>query len=141
MSKLSPREIRVYDFHKAFELDLEVMKPSGVLLALRRRLIEEETAEVVAEIDKMEMELIRGKPITTELYAALAKELADLQYVLSGTIISLYAISRDFSAVFNRVHESNMSKLGDDGKPVYREDGKVMKGPNYKPPFLEDLIR
>ena len=40
----------------------------------------------------------------------------------------------------NRVHISNMSKLGDDGKPIYREDGKVLKGPNYKPPNLEDLI-
>ena len=41
----------------------------------------------------------------------------------------------------NRVHESNMSKLDDDGKPIYREkDGKVLKGPNYKPPTLEDLV-
>lgn len=41
---------------------------------------------------------------------------------------------------FRRVHLSNMSKLGEDGKPIYREDGKVMKGPNYKEPDLEDLI-
>ena len=40
----------------------------------------------------------------------------------------------------NRVHESNMSKLGEDGKPIYREDGKVLKGPHYKPPNLTDLI-
>ena len=40
----------------------------------------------------------------------------------------------------DRVHLSNMSKLGDDGKPIYREDGKVLKGPDYKPPSLEDLI-
>ena len=39
-----------------------------------------------------------------------------------------------------RVFESNMSKLGDDGKPIYREDGKVLKGPNYKKPTLDDLI-
>ena len=39
----------------------------------------------------------------------------------------------------NRVHLSNMSKLGVDGKPIYREDGKVLKGPNYKPPDLSDL--
>jgi len=42
--------------------------------------------------------------------------------------------------VFKRVHESNMSKLGDDGLPVRREDGKVLKGPNYKPPYLMDLV-
>ena len=46
---------------------------------------------------------------------------------------------RDDTA-FNRVHTSNMSKLGEDGKPVYREDGKVMKGPNYKPADLSDLV-
>jgi hypothetical protein len=46
-----------------------------------------------------------------------------------------------FSKAFNRVHESNMSKLGPDGKPVLREDGKVMKGPNYKKPDLSDLVR
>jgi predicted HAD superfamily Cof-like phosphohydrolase len=40
----------------------------------------------------------------------------------------------------NRVHESNMSKLDEDGKPIYREDGKVLKGPNYKLPNLTDLI-
>jgi hypothetical protein len=41
---------------------------------------------------------------------------------------------------FRRVHASNMSKLGDDGKPIFREDGKVMKGPNYKKPYLTDLL-
>lgn len=40
---------------------------------------------------------------------------------------------------YKRVHNSNLSKLGDDGKPIRREDGKVLKGPNYKPPYLEDL--
>lgn len=41
---------------------------------------------------------------------------------------------------FRRVHASNMSKLGEDGKPIFREDGKVMKGPNYKKPYLTDLL-
>jgi len=40
----------------------------------------------------------------------------------------------------NRVHVSNMSKLGPDGKPIRREDGKVLKGPNYQPPTLTDLV-
>lgn len=44
------------------------------------------------------------------------------------------------SEAFKRVHESNMSKLGEDGKPILREDGKVLKGPNYKAPDLSDLI-
>lgn len=45
-----------------------------------------------------------------------------------------------FVEAFMRVHMSNMSKLGPGGKPVYREDGKVIKGPNYKKPDLSDLI-
>ena len=46
----------------------------------------------------------------------------------------------DLEQALRRVHKSNMSKLGEDGKPVYREDGKVLKGPNYQPPDLSDLV-
>lgn len=65
------------------------------------------------------------------------KELADLIYVAYG-----YAAYRgwDLDEAVRRVHQSNMSKLGDDGKPIFREDGKVLKGPNYRPPFLNDLV-
>ena len=65
------------------------------------------------------------------------KELADLVYVCYQ-----YAENMNWflDEALNRVHESNMSKLGEDGKPIYREDGKVLKGPNYKPPDLSDLI-
>lgn len=45
-----------------------------------------------------------------------------------------------FMEAFDRVHTSNMSKLGEDGKPIHREDGKVLKGPNYKKPDLTDLV-
>ena len=65
------------------------------------------------------------------------KELADLVYVCYQ-----YAENMNWflDEALHRVHESNMSKLGEDGKPIYREDGKVLKGPNYKPPNLTDLI-
>ena len=65
------------------------------------------------------------------------KELADLVYVCYQ-----YAENMGWflDEALNRVHESNMSKLGEDGKPIYRDDGKVLKGPNYKPPNLEDLF-
>ena len=65
------------------------------------------------------------------------KELADLVYVCYQ-----YAENMNWflDEALNRVHESNMSKLGEDGKPIYRDDGKVLKGPNYKPPDLSDLI-
>ena len=46
----------------------------------------------------------------------------------------------DLDEAMRRVHKSNMSKLGEDGKPIYRADGKVLKGPNYQPPYLNDLI-
>ena len=65
------------------------------------------------------------------------KELADLIYVCYQ-----YAENMGWflDEALDRVHQSNMSKLGEDGKPIYREDGKVLKGPNYQPPTLEDLI-
>lgn len=65
------------------------------------------------------------------------KELADLVYVCFQ-----YAANEgwDLDEAMDRVHKSNMSKLGEDGNPIYREDGKVLKGPNYKPPHLGDLI-
>jgi len=65
------------------------------------------------------------------------KELADVVYVCYQ-----YAENMGWllDEALNRVHISNMSKLGEDGKPIYREDGKVLKGPNYTPPNLEDLI-
>ena len=65
------------------------------------------------------------------------KELADLVYVCYQ-----YAENMGWflDEALDRVHKSNMSKLGEDGKPIYREDGKVLKGPNYKPPNLEDLF-
>ena len=65
------------------------------------------------------------------------KELADLVYVCYQ-----YAENQGWflDEALDRVHKSNMSKLGEDGKPIYREDGKVLKGPNYKPPDLSDLF-
>ena len=65
------------------------------------------------------------------------KELADLVYVCYQ-----YAENMGWflDEAMNRVHVSNMSKLDEDGKPIYREDGKVLKGPNYKPPDLSDLF-
>jgi len=65
------------------------------------------------------------------------KELADLVYVCYQYAENL---SWDLDEALNRVHVSNMSKLGPDGQPIRREDGKVLKGPNYQPPTLIDLV-
>ena len=69
--------------------------------------------------------------------AEALKELADLVYVCYQ-----YAENMGWflDEALDRVHQSNMSKLGEDGLPIYREDGKVLKGPNYAPPKLTDLI-
>ena len=65
------------------------------------------------------------------------KELADLVYVCYQ-----YAENMQWNLdeAMHRVHESNMSKLDNEGNPIYREDGKVLKGPNYQPPNLADLV-
>ena len=65
------------------------------------------------------------------------KELADLVYVCYQYAENL---GWDLDQALDRVHNSNMTKLGSDGKPIYREDGKVLKGPNYQPPTLTDLV-
>jgi predicted HAD superfamily Cof-like phosphohydrolase len=65
------------------------------------------------------------------------KELADLVFVCYQMAASQ---EWDLDEAMRRVYNSNMSKLGEDGKPIYRADGKVLKGPNYKPPTLTDLV-
>ena len=65
------------------------------------------------------------------------KELADLVYVCAQYAANL---GWDLDEAMARVHASNLSKLGSDGKPLRRADGKVLKGPNYTPPDLKDLV-
>lgn len=67
----------------------------------------------------------------------LADALGDILVVTIGTAL---ALGIDIEEVMRRIHKSNMSKLDKDGKPLYRKDGKVMKGENYIPPYLEDLV-
>lgn len=125
--------------------------PDNARVQLRLKLVFEELKEVIDALGKTrEVEKIHfcveradywiekvdleGQPIDLR---HLAKELADLLYVIYG-FAHEYGI--DLDAVFEEVHRSNMSKLGEDGKPVYAENGKVMKGPNYTPPDLEKIV-
>ena len=96
----------------------------------QKNLIVEEFKEFL----EAEGSLFREHPSVQE---EALKELADLVYVCYQ-----YAENMGWflDEALNRVHESNMSKLDEAGKPIYREDGKVLKGPNYAPPNLEDLI-
>ena len=139
MSKTPTREDKVAEFHKHMKLDLD-SQPRASLLQLRSKLIQEEALEVVEALKDVEVFLHRGLGVPQMIWADLLKELGDLQYVLSGTIVSLRPISGPFDVAFNRIHDSNMSKLDDNNNPIYNEDGKVLKGPNYKAPNLIDLI-
>ena len=69
----------------------------------------------------------------------VADALGDMLYILCGPIIE-HGLQDKIEDVFAEIQRSNMSKLGADGKPIYREDGKVMKGPNYSPPDLAGVL-
>ena len=106
-------------------------------LAFRYKLLFEEFNELKEEVAAAIADLnINGK-VSVRTKERMLKEMADLQYVLSGMAV---AFDLPLQVAFVRVHKSNMSKLGEDGKPIYREDGKVLKGPNYVPVDLEDLV-
>ena len=118
----------VYEFHQAFCPDQIDGPWSDDDMDFRIDLITEEYNEFVAAWDS---------DIHEGYEEAVVKELIDLLYVTYGTLIYLGV---DADEAFRRVHESNMSKLGKNGKPIRREDGKVLKGDNYKEPDLRDLV-
>jgi len=101
-------------------------EPTPEVAKLRQSLIMEEAGEVWDELER-----------PTINKAALTKELADLLYVVHGTAV---AFGLPLEVGFVRVHQSNMSKLDTDYKPIFNEAGKVLKGPFYKPPNLDDLF-
>lgn len=70
----------------------------------------------------------------------VADALGDMLYILCGTIIE-HGLQHKIEAVFEEIQRSNMSKLDENGQPIYREDGKVMKGPNYFKPNFEKIIK
>ena len=69
----------------------------------------------------------------------VADALGDMLYILCGTIIE-HGMQDKIEEVFNEIQKSNLSKLGKDGKPIYRNDGKVMKGPNYFKPNISKVL-
>ena len=132
------REDYLEEFHKAFNQDVH-SEPTVKLLTLRRTLIEEEVKELFSDMDIALAHLEKGEVVPREIYINMLKELTDVQVVLSGTSVALNPL-KNLNEAFLRVFESNMSKLDDNGRPVFREDGKVLKGPNYFPPDLSDLV-
>lgn len=116
---------QVREFHRAF--GMPVKDKAGWVderELLRRKLILEEFQEFMDEVDARDL-------------AKAAKEAADIIYVLHG-MFAEFGVNLD--AVFDEVHRSNMSKLMEDGTVRYREDGKVLKGPNYFEPDIEGMI-
>ena len=118
---------KVRDFMKAFgqEVKRSPEFPTEETAKLRIELIVEELNELIdAKEDK---DLI-----------GIADALTDILYVTYG---AGHAFGIDLDECFREVQRSNMSKLGEDGKPIYREDGKVLKGPNYSEPDLKKTLQ
>ena len=69
----------------------------------------------------------------------VADALGDMLYILCGTIIE-HGMQDKIEEIFDETQKSNLSKLGEDGKPIYRNDGKVMKGPNYFKPDISKVL-
>lgn len=127
----------VRQFHEAFDVPIleNPSIPAINRVELRRRLITEEFREVMAELDRIVARHHRYSQASQVLndVARLAKELSDLRYVIWGTDLEFGIPSHEVDVA---VHMSNMSKLGADGQPVRRHDGKVIKGPNYYEPDI-----
>jgi len=123
------------EFREAYSLKKSMTNSS---LRLSVRLISEEAGEVCEAAETVSEKLwLSPVAVDREHRAHLLKEVADLVYVCHQLAATF---GWDLDEASRRVHASNMSKLGEDGKPIYREDGKIMKGPNYFTPNLLDLI-
>ncbi|NVJ89306.1 MAG: nucleoside triphosphate pyrophosphohydrolase family protein [Flavobacteriaceae bacterium] len=118
----------VSEFHKAFKLNMN-SKPVaniGDRNLLRYKLMREENEEYLEAANNNDL-------------VEVADALGDMLYILCGTIIE-HGMQDKIEEVFNEIQRSNMSKLGEDGKPIYREDGKVLKGPNYFKPKIAEIL-
>ena len=117
---------KVGDFMEAFGQEVLYIPtmPDFNLAALRLDLIEEEVQELRDGFGRSSL-------------LEVADALTDILYVVYG---AGHAFGIDLDDCFHEVHRSNMTKLGEDGRPLYRDDGKVMKGPNYEEPDLAQFI-
>ncbi|PZD79598.1 nucleoside triphosphate pyrophosphohydrolase family protein [Mesonia sp. K7] len=126
---MKKRIAAVKAFHQAFGLGIKETPTANLGESknlLRFNLMKEENEEYLEAANNNDL---------TEV----ADALGDMLYILCGTIIE-HGMQHKIEEVFEEIQQSNMSKLGEDGKPIYREDGKVLKGPNYfKPDILKVL--
>jgi len=124
------------DFETNFEKVENFMRAFGQEVQTQPERAEFNTAELRFELITEEVEEL-ATAIDNDDIVEIADALTDILYVVYG---AGHAYGIDLDECFSEVHRSNMSKLGEDGKPLYREDGKVLKGPDYFPPNLEDVI-
>ena len=122
--------VAVTSFHEAYGIEIED-KPTANLpdqiSTLRFNLMKEENEEYFEAARKNDI-------------VEVADALGDMLYILCGTIIT-HGFQNKIEEVFDEIQKSNMSKLGKDGKPIYRSDGKVMKGPNYFKPNIRAILK
>lgn len=119
----------VAEFHKVFGLRMKETPTADIGIhnnLLRYKLMREENEEYLESAN------------TNDL-VEVADALGDMLYILCGTIIE-HGMQHKIDEVFSEIQRSNMSKLGADGKPIYREDGKVLKGPNYFGPDIKSIL-
>ena len=116
-------------FHETYGLGVstEMKADLGKLKnELRFNLMKEENEEYLEAVENNDI-------------VEIADALGDMLYILCGTILE-HGLQHKIEEVFDEIQRSNMSKLGEDGKPIYREDGKVMKGPNYFKPNFSKIL-
>jgi len=121
---LSTNFEKVAEFMNAFGQTVETEPTWTSVSQLRYDLIDEELKEL-------------GQAIEERNIVEVADALTDLLYVVYG---AGHSFGLDLDKCFEEVHNSNMTKLGPEGKPIYREDGKVMKGPGYRAPNLKTTL-
>ena len=124
------RKIKAVEmFHNSFGLGVS-QKPKANLgmdkIQLRYNLMDEENKEYLEAAQNNDL-------------VEVADALGDMLYILCGTILE-HGMQYKIEEVFEEIQRSNMSKLGSDGKPIYREDGKVLKGPNYFKPDIKSIM-
>ena len=119
----------VQDFHHAFKLPVR-FEPTAVLSdqerMLRFNLMKEENEEYLEAAEKGDI-------------VEIADALGDMLYILCGTI-NAHGLQEYMAPVFEEIQRSNMSKLDENGQPIYREDGKVMKSDRYFRPNLHAIL-
>lgn len=119
----------VHQFHTAFGLGIQE-NPVADLGAAKNRL----RFELMKEENEEYLEAAGNNDLVE-----VADALGDMLYILCGTIIE-HGMQHKIEEVFEEIQRSNMSKLGADGKPIYREDGKVLKGPAYFKPDIKGIL-